>query len=92
MFSKTKDSLSNTQESGFVYVPPSSAQMETREIEKAAARLFASDDGRRVLSYLQTVTFNRALGPAAPDEQLRYMEGQRALVAAILRLIDRGRR
>lgn len=30
-------------------------------------------------------------GASTPDEQLRYAEGQRSLMATILRLIDRGR-
>ena len=62
-----------------------------REIENSYARLFATDDGRRALAHLQTITFQRALGAATPDEQIRYAEGQRSLVATILRLIDRGR-
>lgn len=69
----------------------SNHQTEQRDVERAFARLFSSDDGRRVLSHLQAMTFCRALGPSAPDEQLRYAEGQRALMANILRLIDRGR-
>ena len=65
--------------------------MEARDIERSFTRLFASDDGQKVLAHLQTISFQRALGPGAPDEQLRYLEGQRAMVATILRLIDRGR-
>ncbi len=65
--------------------------MEQRDIEKSFARLFATDDGQKVLSHLQVMTFQRALGPTTTDEQLRYTEGQRSLVATILRLIDRGR-
>ncbi|MCB1563470.1 MAG: hypothetical protein KDJ75_07845 [Alphaproteobacteria bacterium] len=67
------------------------AKTEAREVEKAFARLFSSDDGRKVLAHLQVMTFQRALGPGTSDEQLRYLEGQRAMVASILRLIDRGR-
>lgn len=74
-----------------VYVPPELAKTEAREVEKAFARLFSSDDGRKVLAHLQVMTFQRALGPGTSDEQLRYLEGQRAMVASILRLIDRGR-
>ncbi|MCB1591846.1 MAG: hypothetical protein KDI90_05285 [Alphaproteobacteria bacterium] len=62
-----------------------------REIEKCFARLFSCDDGRRALSYLQAISFQRALAPTSTDQQLRYAEGQRAMVATILRLIDRGR-
>jgi hypothetical protein len=79
-------------ESGWVYEAPAPSQMEAKDIERTCARLFSSDDGRKVLAYLQMITFQRALGASSPDEQLRYVEGQRALVASILRLIDRGRK
>ena len=82
MFNKNK---------GVVYEMPSPPKVEMREIEKSFARVFASEDGKRVLSYLQAVTFCRALGAESSDQSLRYAEGQRALVAAILRMIDRGR-
>lgn len=75
----------------FVYRAPEPQNLELREIEKCFARLFSTDDGRRALGYLQAVTFQRALSPASSDQQLRYAEGQRAMVATILRLIDRGR-
>lgn len=78
-------------EKGLVHTPYDPGKAELREIEKSFARLFASDDGQRVLSHLQVITFQRAMGPGCPDEQLRYVEGQRSLVATILRLIDRGR-
>ncbi|MGH1375595.1 MAG: hypothetical protein ACRBCK_04520 [Alphaproteobacteria bacterium] len=77
--------------SGLVYKTPDLNASERRETEKAFARLFASEDGKKVLGHLQAITFGRALGPASPDAHLRYIEGQRALVATILRLIDRGR-
>ena len=66
--------------------------VEQKDIERLFARLFSTEDGKMVLAYLQTITFQRALGMGAPDEQLRYMEGQRSMIATILRLIDRGRR
>ncbi len=70
---------------------PDPLRIEQKEIERVFARLFASEDGKKVLAWLQMLTFQRALGPSAPDAQLRYQEGQRALMATILRLIDRGR-
>ncbi|HOO81084.1 MAG TPA: hypothetical protein PK513_01100 [Alphaproteobacteria bacterium] len=79
-------------ERGLVYTPAEPGKTELREIEKAFARLFSSDDGQKVLAHLQVVTFQRALGPGVGDDQLRYLEGQRAMVATILRLIDRGRK
>lgn len=74
-----------------VYEVPCPPKVEMREIEKSFACVFASEDGKRVLSHLQAVTFCRALGAESSDQSLRYAEGQPALVAAILRLIDRGR-
>lgn len=68
-----------------------SAKFEQRDIEKTFARLFSSDDGKKVLAHLQVMTFHRALGPGSTDAELRYTEGQRAFMATIMRLIDKGR-
>jgi len=78
-------------EKGLVYTPYEPGKTEMKEIERAFARLFSTQDGQKVLGYLQAMTFQRALGPGSADEQLRYLEGQRSLLASILRLIDRGR-
>lgn len=67
------------------------SRLEQKEIERLITRTFSTEDGKKTLAYLQLVTFQRALGGNAPEEQLRYIEGQRALVAMILSLIERGR-
>ncbi|PZQ48727.1 MAG: hypothetical protein DI551_01070 [Micavibrio aeruginosavorus] len=67
------------------------SRLEQKEIERSFARVFASEEGKKVLAWLQVMTFQRASGSSSTDEQLRYMEGQRSLVASILRMIDRGR-
>jgi len=67
------------------------SKLEQRDIEHCFARLFSTEDGKKVLAWLQVMTFQRAQGPNTTDDQLRYMEGQRSLMASILRLIDRGR-
>lgn len=90
---KAKETLPmSAAEKGLTYAVPEPGKIEMREIEKAFARLFTSDDGQKVLAHLQVLTFQRALGPGVADEQLRYIEGQRSMVATILRLIDRGRK
>jgi len=66
--------------------------LSQQDVERIFARCFSSEDGKKVLAHLQVMTFSRAYGPDASDQQLRYAEGQRALVANILRLIDRGRK
>lgn len=67
------------------------SRLEQKEVERLFARLFLSEEGQKVISYLQLITFQRALGAETSNDQLRYIEGQRSLVANILRLIDRGR-
>ena len=74
-----------------VYDAMEAVKADQQDIERAFARLFLTEDGLKVLSHLQVMSFHRAHGPSAPDEQLRYAEGQRAMVASILRLIDKGR-
>jgi hypothetical protein len=64
---------------------------ERREIEKCYARLFTTDDGKRVLAHLHGLTLARSHAADAPDAQLRHAEGQRALVLTILRFIGAGR-
>ena len=60
------------------------------ELVKSVARCFAGADGKRLLSYLQSITRNRCLGPEASDAQLRCLEGQRQLVGQIEHLIEAG--
>lgn len=67
------------------------SRMEQKEIERSFARVFATEEGRKVLAWLQVMTFQRAGNAGTTDEQLRYMEGQRNLMASILRMIDRGK-
>ena len=90
---KLKETLPMTAaEKGLTYAVPEPGRIEMREIEKAFARLFATEDGQKVLAHLQVLTLQRALGPGVADEQLRYIEGQRSMVATILRMIARGRK
>jgi len=60
-------------------------------LARACARLFTHDDGRRLLRHLRALTVERHLGPEASDAALRHLEGQRALVAHLDRLIAEGR-
>lgn len=78
-------------ESEMAYQSLNIEKIEQRDMERVFARLFSSDDGRKALAYLQVMSFHRALGAHSSDAELRYLEGQRAMVGTILRLIDRGR-
>ena len=88
MFNKIN--FSNNRPEDTVFTNPS-VKLEQKDMERVFTRLFSTEDGQRALSYLQVMTFQRGYGPNASDEQLRHMEGQRSLVATILRMIDRGR-
>ncbi len=92
MFNRRKNLPITPAERGLTYTPVGIGKTEMREVEKAFARLFSTDDGQKVLAHLQVMTFQRAMDATAANEQLRHMEGQRSLLAIILRLIDRGRK
>ncbi len=67
------------------------SRLEQAEIERSFARVFSTEEGRKILAWLQVMTFQRVSGANTSEEQLRYVEGQRSLVASILRMIDRGK-
>ncbi len=64
---------------------------EMPSIARSFARCFRTNDGDKVLAYLQKMTKGRVLTAAAGDAELRFLEGQRALVAHMETLIERGR-
>ena len=62
------------------------------ELARAFASCFRGSDGSRVLKHLKALTLERVLGPESPDTLLRYVEGQRQLVAYICTLVERANR
>ncbi|MBL6934029.1 MAG: hypothetical protein ISR48_01315 [Alphaproteobacteria bacterium] len=64
---------------------------ELRAVAKAFARCFRGAAGKTVLSHLRGITIERRLGPDASEASLRHLEGQRALVATILILVEQGK-
>jgi len=64
---------------------------EINDLERTFARVFLSDDGKKILTYLQKITMHKTLGPHAEETQLRYLEGQRSIVSTIIRLVNRRR-
>jgi len=74
--------------------PPSSASFDRDardRLARACARVFRDQDGAVVLEHLRGLTTDRVLGPEASDAALRTLEGQRALIAHLTRLIAEGR-
>lgn len=68
-------------------VPP---QPEEDRLALSFARCFKGSDGAAVIGHLRHVILDRRLGPNASDAELRFLEGQRTVVAHILSMIDRG--
>lgn len=68
---------------------PTGVDTENNEISRAFARCFKGVDGDHVLKHLRQTILDRRLGPRASDSELRYVEGQRSVVAHILSMLAR---
>ena len=67
------------------------SRAQQTDIKRLFARVFSSGEGKKVLDYLQYITLYRPLSADVSDDHLRFREGQRALVANILQMIERGK-
>lgn len=67
------------------------SRRDGQDIERACARLFSSEDDKAVLGWLQHHAFDRHYAAETPHGVLRYQDGQRALVALLMRTIARGK-
>lgn len=65
-------------------------EAEQPPLAVAFAQCFSTPEGRRVLQHLRACTLERTLSPSASDGHLRYLEGQRQLVAHMLMLTAQG--
>lgn len=74
--------------------PSREVLLAENELNQAYAKTFSDDSvaALKVLRHLQAVTLGHRLPPGAADALLRHMEGQRALMHAILDRIDLGRK
>jgi len=61
------------------------------ELCRSFARLFTHHESAKVLEHLRKSTRERVFGPEVSEATLRYVEGQRALVAYIENMIERGK-
>lgn len=68
----------------------SAINQEACDRQKLFARVFGTDDGRRVLRCLRRMTIDVPVNWGEPDARLRHMEGQRALVRDIFFLVEAG--
>ena len=68
-----------------------SSETDDNELIRSFARCFRSTDGGVVLDHLRQTILDRRLGPKASDAELRFLEGQRSVVAHIVSMLERGR-
>jgi len=85
------DNRTSADDAGWAWFERADAPKPDPTLGDAFARCFRGNDGDKALAYLRALTLERALGPGAADAALRHLEGQRQLVAHILRLVARGR-
>lgn len=55
------------------------------------ARCFNTEDGKAVLEHLHQHTFFRVIDPMMPEQNLRFVEGQRQLVLWLCQMIAKGK-
>ena len=60
------------------------------DLRRAFARLLAYPESEIVFQHLHSITRNRVLGPDASAATLRYVEGQKAIVAYMERMAANG--
>ena len=63
---------------------------EDKIISQNINSLFKTPNGQEVLKYLKSVTIEAVSGSNISDAELRHLEGQRYLVALIVKRINRG--
>jgi hypothetical protein len=59
-----------------------------RDLALSFARCFKGVDGVAVINHLRRTILDRRLGPTASDAELRFLEGQRSVVAHILSMSE----
>jgi len=63
-------------------------QIEKDNIEKLIKRVFNTDDGKKVLAYMQYLSTYKTFNHNVSQQQLYFTEGQRAFVANIVKIVS----
>ncbi len=84
--------VSAPESPGWAWLEPTSTGAGIApELCRAAASCLGTPNGRLLLRHLRQSFLDRRLPPSASGAELRHVEGQRSVVAHLLRLIERGR-
>ena len=65
---------------------------KNEKLSQDTLALFNTPVGHSVLQYLKSITVDAVAGPNISDAELRHLEGQRYLVALIVKRINHGQR
>ena len=57
-------------------------------ISQNIAKLFSTEAGQHILTYLRSITIDAVSGANISDSELRHLEGQRYIVGLIVRRIN----
>ena len=68
------------------------AKQKDEEISKVIDSVFKTPNGKEMLQYLRSITIDAVSGPNISDPELRHLEGQRYLVALIVKRINHAMR
>ena len=67
-------------------------KQKDEEISKVIDSVFKTPNGKEMLQYLRSITIDAVSGPNIPDIELRHLEGQRYLVALLVKRINHATR
>ena len=62
------------------------------QISKVIDSVFKTPNGKEMLQYMRSITIDAVSGPNIPDIELRHLEGQRYLVALLVKRINHATR
>lgn len=67
-------------------------KQKDEEISKVIDSVFKTPNGKEMLQYLRSITIDAVSGPNISDIELRHLEGQRYLVALLVKRINHATR
>ena len=65
---------------------------QDEQISKVIESVFKTPNGKEMLQYVRSITIDAVSGPNISDIELRHLEGQRYLVALLVKRINHAMR
>jgi len=67
-------------------------KQQDEQISKVIESVFRTPNGMEMMQYLKSITTDAVSGPNISDAELRHLEGQRYLVALLVKRIQHSKR